>query len=95
MNIYVSNLSFNVQKEDLMKHFSPYGKISSVNVIMDKVTNRSRGFAFIEMPENDEAEKAIKELNGISIDGRSIKVNEARPKESNSNGSSGGRRAFY
>ena len=81
MNIYVSNLGFNVQSEDLKKHFSQYGDVSSVNIIMDKVTNRSRGFAFVDMKDTKEAEKAIRELNGLNLDNRSIKVNEARRKD--------------
>lgn len=81
MNIYVSNLSFSVQNEDLTKQFSQYGEVSSVNVIMDKVTQRSRGFAFVEMRNTNEAEKAIRELNGSTLDGRTIKVNEARKRE--------------
>lgn len=81
MNIYVSNLGFGVQNEELNKQFSRYGEVSSVNIIMDKVTNRSRGFAFVEMRDTTAAEKAIRELNGINLDGRTIKVNEARKKE--------------
>ncbi|MFL5746345.1 MAG: RNA recognition motif domain-containing protein [Niastella sp.] len=80
MNIYVSNLGFSVQNDDLRKHFSEYGEVTSVNVIIDKVTNRSRGFAFVEMKDNQAAEKAIRELNGLTIDNRAIKVNEAREK---------------
>jgi len=80
MNIYVSNLSFSVQNDDLRKHFSEYGEVDSVNVIIDKVTNRSRGFAFVEMKDNQAAEKAIRELNGLTIDNRAIKVNEARER---------------
>lgn len=81
MNIYVSNLGFAVQVEDLKKLFSPYGIVASVAIIMDKFTNRSRGFAFIEMPEVREAEKAITALNGVSIDGRVIKVNESKKRD--------------
>jgi RNA recognition motif-containing protein len=88
MNIYVSNLSFAVANEDLVKQFSRYGEVSSVNIIMDKVTNRSRGFAFVDMPENNAAQKAIRELNGSSLDGRFIKVNEARQKEDKNRSSS-------
>jgi RNA recognition motif-containing protein len=80
MNIYVSNLGFGVQNEELNKQFSQYGQVTSVNVVMDKVTNRSRGFAFVEMRDTTEAEKAIRELDGISLDGRTIKVSEARRK---------------
>jgi RNA recognition motif-containing protein len=81
MNIYVSNLGFSTQSEDLKKLFSTYGIVASVAIIMDKITNRSRGFAFVDMPENREAEKAILELNGVAVDGRVIKVNEAKPRE--------------
>ena len=85
MNIYVSNLSFAVKDEDLREFFAEYGEVSSAKVIMDKFTNRSRGFAFVEMPDDTAAQKAIKELDGATVDGRSIKVNVARPKEKNSN----------
>jgi RNA recognition motif-containing protein len=85
MNIYVSNLSFAVQDEDLREFFAEYGEVSSVKVIMDKFTNRSRGFAFVEMPDEAAAQKAIQELDGATVDGRTIKVNVARPKEKSSN----------
>jgi RNA recognition motif-containing protein len=78
MNIYVSNLGFNVQDEDLNKHFSKYGEVASVKIVIDKVTNRSRGFAFVDMKDQQAAEKAIRELNGLTLDNRAIKVNEAR-----------------
>jgi RNA recognition motif-containing protein len=78
MNIYVSNLGFNVQDEDLKKHFSKYGEVASVKIVIDKVTNRSRGFAFVDMKDQQAAEKAIRELNGLTLDNRAIKVNEAR-----------------
>ncbi len=81
MNIYVSNLSFAVQDEDLRGFFAEYGEVSSAKVIMDKFTNRSRGFGFVEMSDNESAKKAIQELDGATVDGRVIKVNEARPKE--------------
>ena len=81
MNIYVANLSFNTKSEDLRSFFSPYGELKSVNVIVDKVTNRSRGFGFVEMDDEVAAKKAISELDGMTIDNRVIKVNEARPKE--------------
>jgi RNA recognition motif-containing protein len=84
MNIYVSNLSFAVRDEDLREYFTEYGEVSSVRVIMDKFTNRSRGFAFVEMQDDAAAQKAIQELDGATVDGRSIKVNEARPKEKTS-----------
>ena len=81
MNIYVSNLSFNVQDEDLREFFAPYGEVTSAKVIMDKVTNQSRGFGFVEMPDETASKKAIAELDGATVDNRVIKVNEARPKE--------------
>jgi RNA recognition motif-containing protein len=81
MNIYVSNLSFAVRDEDLREYFEEYGEVSSAKVIMDKFTNRSRGFGFVEMPDNEKAQKAIKELDGATVDGRAIRVNEAKPRE--------------
>ncbi len=81
MNIYVSNLGFNVDREELKKIFSPYGIVASVNIILDKLTNRSRGFAFVQMPSNEAAEKAMRELNGAMLDGRPIKLSEARRNE--------------
>ena len=85
MNIYVSNLSFAVKDEDLRDFFAEYGEVASAKVIMDKFTNRSRGFAFVEMPDEAAGQKAIQELDGATVDGRTIKVNVARPKEKNSN----------
>ena len=81
MNIYVSNLSFNVQDEDLREFFAPYGEVTSAKVIMDKMTNQSRGFGFVEMSDDAAAKKAITELDGATVEGRTIKVMEARPKE--------------
>ena len=81
MNIYVSNLSFAVQDEDLKSYFADYGEVSSAKIITDKETGRSRGFGFVEMPDNAAAQKAMTELNGAMVDGRSIKVNEAKPRE--------------
>jgi RNA recognition motif-containing protein len=81
MNIYVSNLSFNIEDDDLMGFFSEYGAVSSAKVIIDKESNQSRGFGFVEMPDDTAAKKAIDELNGASADGRSIRVTEARPRE--------------
>jgi len=96
MNIYVSNLSFNVQDEDLRAFFAEYGEVSSAKVILDKETRRSRGFGFVEMPNDDEAKKAIEELNGGTVEGRAINVTEARPREERGNGGGGGnnRRSF-
>jgi RNA recognition motif-containing protein len=81
MNIYVSNLSFAVVDEDLKSYFAEYGEVTSAKVIMDKYTNRSKGFGFVEMSDDAAAEKAIAELDGATVDGRSIKVSVARPKE--------------
>ena len=81
MNIYVSNLSFAVQDEDLRSYFAEYGEVTSAKVIMDKYTNRSKGFGFVEMSDDAVAQKAIAELDGAMVDGRAIKVNVARPKE--------------
>lgn len=81
MNIYVSNLSFNVQDEDLKAFFTPYGEVTSARVINDKATGQSRGFGFVEMSDDAAAQKAITELNDATVDGRNIKVTEARPKE--------------
>lgn len=81
MNIYVSNLSFAVQDEDLREFFAEYGEVSSAKVIMDKFTNRSKGFGFVEMPDDAAAQKAIQELDGGVVDGRAIKVMVAKPKE--------------
>jgi RNA recognition motif-containing protein len=81
MNIYISNLSFNMHDDDLKGFFSEYGEVSSAKVIMDKFTNKSRGFAFVEMPNEEDAKKAISALDGTTVDNRVIKVMEARPKE--------------
>ncbi len=81
MNIYVSNLSFNVQDEDLREFFTEYGEVSSAKVITDKFTGKSRGFGFVEMPDNEAAQKAISELDNGIVEGRTIKVMEAKPKE--------------
>ncbi|MBO9682169.1 MAG: RNA-binding protein [Flavisolibacter sp.] len=81
MNIYVSNLSFNVQDEDLRGFFTPYGEVTSAKVIMDKFTGKSKGFGFVEMSDNAAAQKAIAELDNGVVDGRNVKVMEARPRE--------------
>ncbi len=81
MNIYVSNLSFAVVDEDLRSYFAEYGDVTSAKVIMDKFTNRSKGFGFVEMSDDAAANKAIAELDGATVDGRSIKVSVAKPRE--------------
>src|SRR5438045_2198661 len=95
MNIYVSNLSFNVQDEDLREFFTEYGEVSSAKVITDKFTGKSRGFGFVEMPDNEAAQKAITELDNATVESRTIRVMEAKPKEerparSNNGGGFGG-----
>lgn len=81
MNIYVSNLSFNVQDEDLREFFTEYGEVTSAKVINDRETGRSRGFGFVEMSDDEASKKAIAELDGATVEGRTIKVMEAKPKE--------------
>jgi RNA recognition motif-containing protein len=90
MNIYVSNLSFNVQDEDLREFFTPYGEVTSAKVINDRETGRSRGFGFVEMTDDEASKKAITELNNATVDGRTINVTEAKPKESKGKSFSGG-----
>jgi len=93
MNIYVSNLSFDVKDEDLKEFFTPFGEVTSAKIIMDKTTGQSRGFGFVEMSDVASAKKAIAELNDAAVDGRNLKVMEARPKEERSfrgNNSNGG-----
>ena len=80
MNIYVGNLSYSVTESDLKEAFSEFGEVSSVNLISDKFSGESKGFGFIEMPNNSEADAAIKALNDSSLKGRNIKVNQAKPK---------------
>jgi RNA recognition motif-containing protein len=95
MNIYVSNLSFNVQDEDLREFFTPYGEVTSAKVITDRETGKSRGFGFVEMSDDAAAKKAIAELNGGDVEGRTINVTEARPKEDKPRGGGyGGGRNF-
>jgi len=80
MNMYVGNLAYSVTEEDLKEAFSAFGEVTSVNLIKDKFSGQSKGFGFVEMPDNSEADKAIKALNGTSMKGRDIKVNQARPR---------------
>ena len=81
MNIFVSNLSFQVQDQDLLEIFAEYGEVSSAKVITDKFSGRSRGFGFVEMASDEEAKKAIAELDQAEVDGRTISVAEAKPRE--------------
>lgn len=89
MNIYVSNLGYSFQDNDLSQLFGEYGNVSSARVITDKFTSRSKGFAFVEMPDRRAAETAVRELDGKMIDGRSVKVSEARSREENRDRSGG------
>jgi RNA recognition motif-containing protein len=84
MNIYVGNLSYNLSGDELRALFAEHGEVSEVNVITDKYTGQSKGFAFVEMPKQSEAEAAIKALNETSIRGRNLKVNQARPRNERS-----------
>lgn len=81
MNIYVGNLSYHTTDDSLREAFEAFGEVSSARVIMDRDTGRSRGFGFVEMPSNEEGQAAIAALDGRDLDGRAIKVNEARPKD--------------
>lgn len=81
MNIYVSNLSFGVDSEDLLSHFSQYGKVNSVNIVTDKSANQSKSAALVEMPEQEQAEKAIAALNGLTLSGRPMVLNRNKPAE--------------
>lgn len=81
MNIYVGNLSYEVTDDEVRDIFSPHGEISSVSIIKDKYSGQSKGFGFVEMPNQAEAEEAIKTLNESDLKGRNIKVNQAKPKE--------------
>jgi RNA recognition motif-containing protein len=84
MNLYVSNLGFSIHDSELRALFEPYGVVSSAKVIMDKVSGKSRGFGFVEMPDEKSAQQAISQVNGAMADGRPVRVNEARPKEGGS-----------
>ncbi|MCE9616690.1 MAG: RNA-binding protein [Lentisphaerae bacterium] len=102
--LFVGNLSFNTMESDLRALFEPLGSVISCSLITDKFTNKSRGFAFVEMGSQDEANKAIAELNGKECDGRALTVNEAKPREDRprgggfgggGGGGGGGRRDRY
>ena len=88
--LYVGNLSYNVRDDDLQQAFAQYGSVSSAKVMMDRDTGRSKGFGFVEMGSDAEAQSAINGMNGQSLDGRAIVVNEARPREERPGGFGGG-----
>jgi cold-inducible RNA-binding protein len=79
--LFVGNLSFNTTEGEILDLFKQAGNVTSCSLIMDKLTNKSRGFAFVEMATQEEANKAIAEINGKELDGRALKVNEAKPRE--------------
>ncbi len=90
MNIYVGNLSHDITEDELRQAFADHGEVASANVISDKFTGRSRGFGFVEMPKDDEARAAIEALNGTDLKGRTLNVNEAKPRNDKPRGGGGG-----
>ena len=90
MNLFVGNLSWDVSQDDLEQSFGAYGQVSSAKVMMDRETGKPRGFAFVDMPNDGEAQKAIQNLNGKELKGRQMNVNEARPREDRPRGGGGG-----
>ena len=89
-NIFVGNLSFNTDEDELRQLFEGYGQVDRVSIMTDRDTGRSRGFGFVEMASNEDGEKAIAALNGSQVGGRTINVNEARPKTERGGGGGGG-----
>lgn len=90
MNIYVGNIAYQTTEEELKAAFQAYGDVEKVRVITDRETGRAKGFAFVEMPSNEQATAAIEGLNGKEVGGRKIAVNEARPKPAHSGAGGGG-----
>lgn len=93
MKIYVGNLSFETTDEDLSREFAVYGEVASATAVMDRDTGRSRGFGFVDMPSEEQAKAAIAGLNGTDLQGRTLNVNESRPREGGAGGSYGGGRS--
>lgn len=91
MNLYVGNLSYDVTEADLKTAFEAFGEVAEARLIIDKINNRSKGFGFVEMPDKDEAQQAIEEMNGTELKGREIVVNVAKPKTDKPRGGGGGR----
>src|SRR5450755_208029 len=91
-NIFVGNLSYQTSQDELHAAFSPYGNVERVNIVTDRDTGQPRGFAFVEMTEQRDAETAISQLNGAELNGRALNVNEARPKPTGGGGFGGGGR---
>ena len=94
MNIYVGNLSYDATEDQLRDLFAEFGQVESVSVITDRATGRPRGFAFVEMPDDTEGQKAIDEINEKELDGRTLKVNMAQPRSSGGDRRGGGRRNY-
>jgi RNA recognition motif-containing protein len=90
MNIYVGNLSYDLTEDELRDAFGAHGQVSSAKIIMDRYTGRSRGFGFVEMPDQSEGEIAVREMDGAMLGGRPLKVNEARPRRERGGGGGGG-----
>lgn len=90
MNLYIGNLDYTIKEQQLTELFESIGEVSSVKIITDKMTGRSKGFAFVEMPNTEEAETAIASLNGKPLNSRQITVTEARPRTENSGSGGGG-----
>jgi RNA recognition motif-containing protein len=86
MNIYVGNLSYETQEDELRDAFKNHGEVESVNIIKDRYSGESRGFGFVQMPNDDEAKTALAELNGTDLNGKTLTVNEARPRNDRSGG---------
>ena len=91
MNIYVGNLSYDVTEEDLKQAFEAFGQVESTKVIKDYYSGKSRGFGFVEMPSKEEGQSAVEQLDGTDLKGRTLKVNEARPRSEKGGGRQGGR----
>jgi cold-inducible RNA-binding protein len=89
-NIFVGNLSFSTAEDELRQLFEPFGQVDRVSIMTDRDTGRSRGFGFVEMASNEDGEKAITALNGSQVGGRTLNVNEARPKTERAGGGGGG-----
>jgi len=81
MNIYIGNLAYTVTEDELRDAFSEFGQVDSASIIIDKFSGRSKGFGFVDMPDSSEAREAIESLNDKDLNGRTIKVNEAKPRE--------------
>ena len=93
--LYIGNLNYRSEESDLESLFAEYGEVTSLNILVDRVTGRSRGFGFVEMADDDAADAAIKALDGAEFDGRNLRVNEARPREERGGGGGRGGRSDW